>query len=74
VGLLLRNGTTKPATGVSKDRWSDASGALAQAHHQDAFGNTQAEATDNKVNQPRCDGITGGQMAKSCVRDGLGSR
>jgi RHS repeat-associated protein len=54
VSHILRNRTTNPSTGVATDRWfhydqvgsvlseSDAAGALAQTHHQDAFGNTQA--------------------------------
>jgi RHS repeat-associated protein len=54
VSHILRNRTTSPSTGVATDRWfhydqvgsvlseSDAAGALAQTHHQDAFGNTQA--------------------------------
>jgi RHS repeat-associated protein len=54
VSHILRNRTTNPSTGVATDRWfhydqvgsvlseSDASGAPAQTHHQDAFGNTQA--------------------------------
>jgi RHS repeat-associated protein len=54
VGHILRNRTTNASTGVATDRWfhydqvgsviseSDAAGALAQTHHQDAFGNTQA--------------------------------
>jgi RHS repeat-associated protein len=54
VSHILRNRTIKPSTGVATDRWfhydqvgsvlseSDAAGALAQTHHQDAFGNTQA--------------------------------
>ena len=54
VGHILRNRTTNASTGVATDRWfhcdqvgsviseSDAAGVLAQTHHQDAFGNTQA--------------------------------
>lgn len=54
VGHILRNRTINASTGVRSDRWfhydqvgsviseSDAAGALAQTHHQDAFGNTQA--------------------------------
>jgi hypothetical protein len=53
VGHILRNRTINASTGVKTERWfhydqvgsviseSDASGALEQTHHQDAFGNTQ---------------------------------
>jgi RHS repeat-associated protein len=54
VGHILRNRSINKLTGATADRWfhydqvgsviseSDASGLMAQAHHQDAFGNTQA--------------------------------
>jgi RHS repeat-associated protein len=54
VSHILCNRTINPSTGVATDRWfhydqvgsvlseSNAAGALAQTHHQDAFGNTQA--------------------------------
>jgi RHS repeat-associated protein len=54
VGHILRNRSINKLTGATADRWfhydqvgsviseSDASGLLAQTHHQDAFGNTQA--------------------------------
>jgi RHS repeat-associated protein len=53
VSHILRNRTINASTGVKTERWfhydqvgsviseSDASGALEQTHHQDAFGNTQ---------------------------------
>lgn len=53
VGHILRNRVTNPISYAPTDRWfhydqvgsviaeSDASGALVQTHHQDAFGNTQ---------------------------------
>jgi RHS repeat-associated protein len=54
VGHILRNRSINKLTGATADRWfhydqvgsviseSDAPGLLAQVHHQDAFGNTQA--------------------------------
>ncbi len=54
IGHILRNRSTNASTYAATDRWfhydqvgsvmseSDATGALAQTHYQDAFGNSQA--------------------------------
>ncbi len=54
IGHILRNRSTNTSTYAATDRWfhydqaggvmseSDATGALAQTHYQDAFGNSQA--------------------------------